>query len=116
VGEHGKDYLHGRSGIEKTFIDEQGYKCLGFSKFYLRVSGIFFFATYRPERYDCVLYEEFEFNAYKSNFWQLKRVLESRPFGIDIKFRYARSIGDYTLGRKGVQSNYIWFILFPCEQ
>jgi hypothetical protein len=41
-----------------------------------------------------VLFEEFEFNAYKSNFWQLKRVLERRPFGIDVKFRNAQSLGD----------------------
>jgi hypothetical protein len=87
-------YICGRSGIGKTFIKQQGCKNLGFSKFYLPVSGNFFFATYRPELYGCVLFEEFGFNVYKSNFWQLKKVLERRPFDINVKFRNARSMGD----------------------
>jgi hypothetical protein len=105
-------YIYGRSGIRKTFIVEQACKNLGFSKFYLPVPGNFFFATYRPELYDYLLFEEFEFDTYKSNFWQIKRVLERKPFGTDVKFRDARSIrvvkpvifvSNYTLRRKRIQ-------------
>jgi hypothetical protein len=56
------------------------------------VPGQFFFSTYDRSSHDVIVFEEYEHDVYKSNYFQLKQLLDRKKFRIDIKNRDARSI------------------------
>jgi len=65
---------------------------VGFSRIYMPVSGSFFFGIYRNDIYDCILFEEFDDECYKTNFWQIKRAIERKAFGVDCKNEVSRML------------------------
>lgn len=79
-------YIYGRPGIGKTFIVSRVCKELGLSRVYLPVPGNFFFSDFRNSCYDIVLFEEWEYDTFKSNFYQIKRVLDGSSLPVDVKY------------------------------
>jgi hypothetical protein len=45
--------------------------------------GPFFFGYYWNDIYGIILFEEFEYDCFKTNFWQLRRVLERKNLAVD---------------------------------
>jgi len=78
--------------VGKTFIVQHGIESLGFSRIYMPVSGTFFFGIYRNDMYDCILFEEFDYECYKTKFWQIKRAIERKSLGVDCKNEASRML------------------------
>jgi hypothetical protein len=54
-------YIYEPSGVGKTFIVKECFRCLGISNIYMPVPGRFFFGDFQPRFYDCVLFEELKY-------------------------------------------------------
>lgn len=85
-------YVYGQSGIGKTFIVREVFKALGFQEIFMPVPGHFFFGDFEASRYDSVLFEEFEFETFKSNFYQIKQLLDRVSFPVDAKYRVPKYV------------------------
>jgi predicted ATPase len=85
-------YAFGEPGIGTTFIVSEVFKRLGLHKVYMPVPGTFFSGDFRGGNYNCGLFEEFEFENYKSNFSAIKRTLERRDFCYGCKYTERRLI------------------------
>lgn len=77
-------YLYGPSGTGKTFTLSLLLRELGLSNAYMPVPGQFFFGDF-TNSYDCVMFEEFDFDRFKLNFSQIKRLLNAERFSVDVK-------------------------------
>ena len=85
-------YIHGKPGVGKSFIVGQAIHELGCERVFMSVPGSFFFGNFKNESYDIIVFEEFEYDTYKSNFWQIKRVIEGKSIGVDCKNETPRCI------------------------
>ena len=48
--------------------------------------------TYRDERYDTILFEEWEYDTYSGNLFQIRRLLERKTFVVDVKHEVPRVV------------------------
>jgi len=72
---------HSLSNMELRVWDFREFTCL---------SGSFLFGIYRNDMYDCILFEQFDYECYKTHFWQIKRAIERKPFGVNCKNEASR--------------------------
>jgi hypothetical protein len=56
-------YLHGLSGLGKTYITRRALASLGLSRIYMPVCGAFFMGDYQASAYDIILFEEWSFDT-----------------------------------------------------
>lgn len=89
-------YLHGYAGTGKSRCVEE---LLGFVSMdggdrqecgYSPVPGQFFFGDYVGGNYSHVIFEEWAESSFKGNWWQIKRLMEGKPFKVDVKFGGSR--------------------------
>jgi predicted ATPase len=59
-------YLHGTSGVGKTFIVRKAFEAQGYSCKYLPLPGTFFMGTFDPSCYDHTVFEEFDYDLFRS--------------------------------------------------
>jgi hypothetical protein len=85
-------YLFGKAGIGKSFIVQRALDEFNLRTIFMPVPRHFFFSDFDSRIYDCVLFEEFEYETYKSNIFQIKRLLEGRDFAVDEKYKSRRVI------------------------
>lgn len=78
-------YIYGPSGTGKTYTLSLLLKELGFFRIYMPVPGQFFFGDFSASAYDCVMFEEFDFDLFQRNFSQIKRLLNGERFSVDVK-------------------------------
>jgi len=64
--------------VGKSLTVRSGISNLGLSRVYMPLPGPFFFGYYWNDIYDIILFEEFEYDCFNTNFWQLRRVLERK--------------------------------------
>jgi hypothetical protein len=88
VGGRGRAlYLWGSAGTGKSTCVEKlirGYEV------YQPVPGSFFFGDYKAA--DVVLFEEFNWDRFRYNFPQLKRLLEGKSFAVDQKCNDSKTV------------------------
>jgi hypothetical protein len=59
-------YLYGLPGIGKSFMVKACLDALGLSRVYMPVPCSFFFGEFRKDLFDCVLFEEWDFDLFKT--------------------------------------------------
>jgi len=86
-------YLHGLAGAGKSRAVEELLECVrsqddmvsASDRVYAPVPGQFFFGDYHAGDYSVILFEEFQEDQFKRNWWQIKRVMEGKSFKCDVK-------------------------------
>lgn len=85
-------YLWGEGGVGKSTIIEKLCRAMGWKLVFYPVPGHFFCGNYEDERYDVVLFEEWEFNSFQQNMYQIRRFIEGRRFSVDVKHEKCRVV------------------------
>jgi hypothetical protein len=85
-------YIYGESGVGKSFIVERCLGCFDKCNIYLPLPGRFFFGDFIEKFHDVVLFEEFDFDVFRTNFSQIKRITEGKCVSVDQKFGSRRVI------------------------
>jgi hypothetical protein len=81
--------LFGEAGRGKSTVVEkitEGREVL------MSVTGRFFFGNYEASRLSFILFEEWEYDTYKVNLCQIKRLLEGKYFTVNIKYGAPRCL------------------------
>lgn len=89
-GEFRALYVYGRPGVGKTFTIQCVFKALGLLSVFMPVPGTFFFGDFNPGHYDCVMFEEWDFKVFSSNYPVIKRIIDRRFFSVDCKQSFPR--------------------------
>jgi hypothetical protein len=76
----------------KSFIWTRVIQELGLSRAFMPMPGQFFMGTFCSSLYDCIVFEEYDHEVFKSNYFQIKTMLDRKVFPIDRKNEPASSL------------------------
>jgi hypothetical protein len=85
-------YIYGTSGVGKTFIVRKAFASLGYTCKYMPLPRTFFMGTFDPSTHDHIVFEEWDYDVFRSNYSQIKQLLDREGFPVDSKNRDGRSV------------------------